>query len=250
MKSALALGTLVALSWSMSPNAHAQDPITPDRPGIGSGSTVLAPGIVHLEGGVSQSSAGGLDQYAIGELLLRLGVSGVELELFLNSFVVQRGEELPVLDETGFQDIGLGIKIPVARDLGDRMDLSLQGVLTVPTGSDTFTNDEWIGGVTALADVSLADGAGVSVNLGVQEGVGASGEVYSLIVTPGVSLGRGVGVYGGWAGFFTEGPDNHFAEGGLTFLPSTDVQLDVNAGWSTDTDEWFVGAGMAVRWGA
>lgn len=246
-----ATGYLSALLLALIPTpVIAQAPISPDRPGIGSGATVLAPGLVHLETGASFSSTDGIDQYAIGEVLVRAGVSGVEVQLFGNSFVVQRSEAFPVLDEEGFQDAGVGLKVPVVRGAGDRLNLSLQGLLSAPTGGQLFTADEWVGALNALADVSLSDRAGVSVNLGIEEGVGALGESYSVIVTPGIALGDGFGAYGGWAGFFTDAGDVDYGEAGLTYLASDDLQVDLNGGWGLDSDEWFVGAGVAMRWGA
>lgn len=247
----IAAGYLSALLLALIPTpVIAQAPISPDRPGIGSGATVLAPGLVHLETGASFSSTDGIDQYAIGEVLVRAGVSGVEVQLFGNSFVVQRSEAFPVLDEEGFQDAGVGLKVPVVRGAGDRLNLSLQGLLSAPTGGQLFTADEWVGALNALADVSLSDRAGVSVNLGIEEGVGALGESYSVIVTPGIALGDGFGAYGGWAGFFTDAGDVDYGEAGLTYLASDDLQVDLNGGWGLDSDEWFVGAGVAMRWGA
>lgn len=247
----IAAGHLAALLLASVPTVlWAQAPITPDRPGIGSGATVLAPGLVHLETGASLLSVNGVDQYAVGEVLVRGGVRGVEVQLFGNSFVVQRSEASSVLDEEGFQDAGVGIKIPLVRGAGDRLDLSLQGVLTAPTGGALFTNDEWIGAVNALADVALSDRAGVSVNLGIEEGVGVLDESYSVIVTPAIALGDGFGVYGGWAGFFRDAGDVDYGEAGLTYLASDHIQIDMNGGWGLDSDAWFLGAGVAMRWGA
>ena len=68
-------------------------------------------------------------------------------------------------------------------------------------------------------------------------------------MTPGLALQGGVGLYAGWAGEFTDSGATHFAEAGLTYLASMDAQLDVNGGWDVDSRDWFVGAGIAVRWG-
>lgn len=223
--------------------------ITPDRPGIGSGATVLAAGLIHLESGLSFSGGGEVDGYSIGEVLVRIGVPGVEVELFGNSYSLTRSDAFPSLDAEGFLDVGLGVKVPLARDVGGRMNLSLQGVITAPTGSDAFTNDEWVAALNALADIGLSDRAGMGVNLGIAEGAGGAGETVSVIVTPGIALSDVMGAYAGWAGFFSDAGDVNFGEGGLTFLLDDDAQLDVNGGWALDADDWFVGAGVAVRWG-
>lgn len=243
---AIAVSLAVVLGFASSLSAQT---ITPDRPGIGSGATVLAAGLVHLESGVSFSGGTEVDGYSIGEVLVRIGVSGVELEVFGNSYLVTRSDALPALDAEGLADVGVGVKVPLARNVGDRMNISLQGVVTAPTGSDAFTNDEWVAALNALADIGLSDRAGLGVNLGVAEGVDGAGETVSVVVTPGVALSDVVGAYAGWAGFFADSGDINFGEAGLTLLLNDDAQLDVNGGWALDADDWFFGAGVAIRWG-
>ena len=240
---------LVALGLATPFGLSGQDAIASDRPGIGSGATVLGRAVLQLETGFSRATVRDVDRYALGELLVRLGVGGLELQAFGNSLVVQRGDG-SVLDREGLQDVGVGAKIPVARGVGERLNLSLHSVVMMPTGSDFLSSHEWVGSISALADVSLTGSAGVSVNVGAEAASDRSAEVFSVIVTPAISLGRGFGAYAGWAGFFSEGPDTSFGEAGLTYLADRDVQLDVNGGWNLDRDEWFLGAGLALRWGA
>ena len=224
--------------------------ITSDRPGIGSGSAVLESGVIQLETGLSIAGGASTDQISIGQVLVRVGFSALELEVFGNSFAIQRSDVAPGLDAEGLQDAGLGVKLPQLRGASDRLDVSIQGILSAPTGATAFTADEWLGALNALADLSLADRLGVGVNLGIAQGAAGADDVVSVIVTPGVSLDGGFGLYGGWAGFLTDAGDTHFAEAGITFLPNPDLQLDLNGGWTPDGDDWFLGGGVALRWGA
>ena len=182
---------------------------------------------------------------------MRVGAPGFEVELFANSYVITRSD-VPsgAVDDEGFQDVGVGFKVPIARDVRGRLNLSLQGVLTAPSGSDAFTSDEWIPAVNALADVALGDRSGLSVNVGYQAGPGTLEDVTTVIVTPGLSLEGRVGLYAGWACLFAAGSATHVAEAGLSYVASADVQLDVNGGWDVEREDWFLGAGVAVRWGA
>lgn len=245
----LCLLTLLALGGP--PRIAAQETIASDRPGIGSGAFVLGPGTIQLETGVDYSSSASARAYSFGQALVRVGAPGFEVEIFANSYVVTRSD-LPsgALDDEGFQDVGVGFKLPIARDVGGRLNLSLQGVLTAPSGSEAFTGDEWIPAFNALADVALGDRSGLSVNFGYQTGPGTLEGVTTVIVTPGISLEGGVGLYAGWAGLFAGGSATHVAEAGLSYLASADVQLDVNGGWDVERENWFLGAGVAVRWGA
>ena len=238
------------LAAAAAPPVFAQETITPDRPGIGSGATVVSPGIFQLESGVGYAGADGVDVLSVGQLFLRYGVGGaVEFELLANSFVSRSIEAGgATVDEDGVEDLGVGAKVRVAT--GERATFSLQGIVTAATGSAAFTSDQWYGTLNGLLDVGLSERAGVGVNLGVRPAVGDLATVVAASVTPGVALDGGFGVYGGWAGTFVSGGDVNFVEAGGTFLADTDVQLDVNGAWAVDTDDWFIGAGFAIRWGA
>lgn len=241
----LATGTAV---WNGA--LAAQSTISSDRPGIGSGSYVMEAGLVQLEVGAAYSSSSAGSAYSLGQALVRIGVPGVEVQLFGNSWVVARSDTPSASDTDGLQDLALGVKVPVAESLDGGARFSVQGILTTPTGSDGFSSDEWIPALNALIDLSLSERAALAVNLGYQAGPGPLDDVFGLILTPGLSLDGGFGVYGGWAGSFSSGGNAHFAEGGLTWLASNDMQFDLNGGIDVDSNDWFFGAGVAIRRGA
>lgn len=227
--------------------ARAQETIASDRPGIGSGSFALSSGL-QVETGLQLSSSEAADAYSVGQALVRIGTPALELELFANSFVIQRGKTVPEADTEGFQDVGVGVKVPVLRG-GQGPALSLQGIVTAPSGAAGFTADAWVSAVNALADIPLGGRAGIGVNLGWQGGDGVT-DATSVIATPALSLGGGFGVFAGWAGSFSSDGDAHFAEGGLTYLPTPDIQLDLNGGRDVERGDWFLGVGLATRWGS
>lgn len=238
----------VALGLAAAVPGGAQETIASDRPGIGSASVVVAPGVLQAEFGTAWAGGPGPDALAIGQLLVRYGIAGVELEFLGNSWVNSRGEGANGAD--GFEDAAVGVKVPVARGIGDRADLSLQGLLTVPTGSEGLGSDEWIPTVVALADVALGEAAALGVNLGFSKGSGAVEDQVTASVTPSVGLTASLSAYAGWAGSFVDGTQSDWLEAGLAYLSGPDLQLDLNGAISPDTDRWFVGVGMAVRTGS
>ncbi len=227
--------------------AEAQETIATDRPGIGSGSYVLDAGTVQLEAGAAFASTGPVDSYVLGQTLLRFGLPGLEVQALLNSLVVQRG---PGGDAEGVEDIGVGVKTRLLEQPDGGLAVSVLAAITAPTGAASVSNDEWVPSATLLADLSLTDRWGMSANLGYQVGLGSIEDVFSIILTPGVSLpGRDdIGVYFGYAGFFAGGDSEHWLEAGITLLASRTLQFDVNGGIETGANDYFLGFGIATRW--
>lgn len=231
------------LAWALP--LSAQETIASDRPGIGSGAAVVGQGILQAEFGGAWFGGPGSDALGLGQLFVRYGMGAFELEFLGNSWIqVQDG------GPEGFQDLGVGAKLRVARGIGGRADLSLQGTVSAPTGSDGIGSDEWVPTLVALSDVSLGDASAVSVNVGWQLPAGTLDDALLFAsVTPSLALTDRVGAFAGWAGSFWDGGDESWIEGGLTLLAGPDLQLDVNGATSPDTDRWFVGVGAAVRTG-
>ncbi len=229
--------------------AEAQETIAADRPGIGSGSYVLDAGTVQLEAGAAFASAGPFDSYSLGQALVRFGLPGLEVQALLNSLVVQRG---PGGDTEGVEDLGVGVKTRLLERPDDGLAVSAFAAISATTGAAFVSNHEWVPSGTLLADLSLTDRWGVSANLGYQVGVGPIEDVFSIILTPAVSLpGRDdIGVYFGYAGFFAGGGggNEHWLEAGITLLASRNLQFDVNGGIETGANDYFLGFGISTRW--
>ncbi len=238
--------TVLLLGLSAPAAAQERPPapaIAADRPGAGTGSHVLAGGIFQAEGGLEYAESAGADRYSFGQLLLRYGLPAVEVRAGINSFVVQRGAD----DEEGFEDVTAGVKVPLVREL------SFQGSLlagaTLPTGARPFTADDPIFEGSALADWSPAGPASLSLNVGYASSFDGDGGTVSVSATPSFSVpgAGGLGLYAGYAGSFSDGADRNLAEAGLTYLVGSDTQIDLNSGLELDSDDFFLGIGLARR---
>jgi hypothetical protein len=214
--------------------------IMSDRPGIGSGAYVLAPGESQIEAGAGIASPREVLQ--LGQGLFRIGLPAIELQAILNSFQTQ-------LDggASGFQDFGIGAKARIVEKDGTR--LAFLASLLLPTGAEAFTVGEAVMGASLLYATPLTTALGLSVNgrysIGFEQGDG----LFTLIITPGLAIpgDSGLAVYGGYAGFYGSGSPYHWLEGGVTLALGTETQLDANAGWTVDGDDYFVGLGLAWR---
>jgi hypothetical protein len=240
-----ALGALL-IAGLFATNAAAQGPaetIVPDRPGLGDGAHVVGAGVVQLEAGTSLARAGAASTVTVGESLVRIGLGGsLELRLLPGSVVFAPGE-------SGALDPAVGLKVPLRRgDEGPRFSAVLGA--TLPVGSDAFTSDESTGSATLVGEFGVTNVVGVAVNVGYSFPLDDVGEgVYALIVTPGLSIASvdGLGIYGGYAGFYGDAGDVHMIEAGVAYAATSNAQLDLNWGRETDSGSWFLGFGVAVR---
>jgi hypothetical protein len=250
LRAALLGGLLAGLAgFPTRSAAQAREPsttIASDRPGLGDGAHVLAPGVWQAELGFSVDGGGDVRLYSIGQGVLRFGLTKLEVRVYPNSFVLRRGDG--PADE-GLQDPAIGIKVPLSGP--DReVRSSLVAGLTLPVGSDAFTADDATGFSTLVLERSLSESVNLAVNAGYSFPFGALGDgTLALLVTPAFPIGNAenLSAYAGWAGYFADGDDRHVLEAGLAYLAHADVQLDVNGGWDPGADAWFLGFGVAMR---
>ena len=217
--------------------------ILSDRPGLGDGAHVLAPGVWQVEMG-GQLMASTPRRYSFGQGLIRGGFSPLELRIYANSFVVDGGDG----SDLGVEDLGVGAKVPLSEG---RWRWSVLGLMTVPTGTDDFSARRVTGGGTLIGETSLTNAIGLALNAGYVAPLNGLGDgTFSVILTPGVSISAipGLSAYAGVASYLGEGPDQNFLEAGVAYLSNADVQLDLNWGIETDSRDWFLGVGFARRW--
>jgi hypothetical protein len=115
----------------MMPSLASAQELTSDRPDFTESVVVVSR--PQLESGYTMTRTEGITRHAIGELLLRLGITHrVELRLSANSYVLTRGAGT---ETGGIEDAGVGAKL----SLSPRAAL-IAGV-GVPTGGDAETAD-------------------------------------------------------------------------------------------------------------
>jgi hypothetical protein len=143
-------------------------PFSADRPGFTTAPTLVAPGRQQIETGYAYARDGAERGHAVGELLLRAGLtSAVELRLALNSYELALS---PTGRTSGLADAGLGAKIRLARG-GDgpglRPETALLVAASVPTGSRAFGRHRSEPEAALLATWSAPRSLALTVDVGV-----------------------------------------------------------------------------------
>jgi hypothetical protein len=226
----------------------AQENYTADRPGIGNGSYVVEPGVFGLETGVQLSTDDVVNQFDIGQMLLRFGlIEGLEVRALLNSFSTQYFDQTDAVN-SGFQDLGLAAKVKLFESPTSGTRISSIAKLSVPVGASAFTANEIVPTLFVLADQSISDNLSVSGNAGYTFGVGDLNDSWLLSLTPGFAFPKqqNLSFYAGYAGIFSGGTINeHYAEVGLALIVNDGAQLDINAGYELEQEALFIGIGFA-----
>jgi hypothetical protein len=237
----------VAVGFGLSVPVHAQ--ISADRPGFGDGTATVAPGT--FQAGLGYAFNGnGINSHELGQLLLRLGVTpSLELRGGVGSYVVN---ESPF--DNGYAGTSVGAKVRLFQN--ETSALSGVATLGLPTGTGVYDSID----DRARQELKLAfDGAlGDDITLGINGGTSfyyASGvqddRDFQVLFIPTLSfsVAENTGAYVGYAGFYDDGPNSNWVEGGVTYLYNSNTQLDVNTGLRVDDngDDFFFGVGVARR---
>lgn len=256
----LAVATLSALAAVGT--AHAQQPLVADRPDFTEAPGTVGPGAAQLEFGYTFSrgpDAGAtVTSHSLGEPLLRLGLLAEWFELRVGAGLVAERTRMKgaTLDENGFEDLYLGVKLALREQNGVIPALGILPQATLPTGSDRFSGDQVLPGLNLVYSWDVTGAFSLAGGTQVNRAVGESGEAiaeWAQSLSGGFGLGERHGLFGEWFAVFPNEPGGiraeHYLNTGLTWLLTDDVQWDirVGAGLNDRANDVFFGTGLAVR---
>lgn len=237
------------------------DPIVTDRPDFTEASSTVGEGVFQAEMGYTYYYDGAASphesSHVYPELLLRGGVLADWLELRLGQTLVTLDE--PGSSSTGFADMYLGVKIGMVPQYGLIPELSIVPQLTVPTGASDQRADRVLYGVSLFYSWSVLSESyiGATTQFNQREGDEA-GDMYTSFaqaLVTGTRWDNHWGSYIEWFALFADSAvgdeDSHYANGGITYLVSKDLQLDVRLGTRLQDrfgEEIFTGVGLSVRY--
>ena len=217
-------------------------------------------GVLQIEFGYTFSGdwSGGnsVQTHTPGELLLRAGVAADWLELRVAASPVTRVDsEGSGASDTGIEDLYLGAKLELTRQMGRLPSLALIPQMTLPTGSTLFSGGRALPGVNLIYSWDVPGGLSVAgstqVNLAVADGDHSYPE-WAQSAVAGTGLGTRGGVYGEWYAFLppeADAPKEHYLNAGLTWLTADDSQWDfrIGVGLNDAAEDFFAGVGAAIR---
>ena len=246
---ALLLGAAVLAGTG---GASAQGPeLVTDRPDQTESATVVPRGLWQLETGYLFARDGGVDRHAAPGTLLRVGLGGrTELRVGHAGIMGREGRR-----GAGDSELGAKINLIPSAD-GWWPELALLGAVSLPTGDHAFSSD----GADPSFLLAFAHELLPRLSLGYNAGAAWESEagrpgrdariVYSLALGVGLTdrLGTFLEIFGDRqvTGAVATSAS---VDGGLTFLLTDVLQLDVSVGRGLrgPADDLFIGTGLSLR---
>jgi hypothetical protein len=242
---------LAAASTSASAGGEIRDPLVGDRPDFTESTETIAPRRVQLEAGAT-AEQGDLDVLTIGETVIRIGLARRwELRVGANSWV---SVDSPSGDDSGFDDPSLTAKVRFNPD-DERLAVGLLFGSTLALGDDDVGAPDEQPVVKLLLGGEFSPRLAWGANAGYVRASESGGRFdqlsgsFSLGVGVSERLGAFVEVYG-----FSEesegGDTSTYADTGVTYLLSDDLQVDARIGSGIDGNDvdLFLGGGVVKRW--
>lgn len=238
-------------------------PLVTDRPDFTEATSTVGDGVAQIEFGwtytYDSDGSTSVRNHSYGEPLLRYGVLQNWLEFRLAAFPVNQRTTTAggSTSSSGAEDLYLGFKIGLTPQDGMLPEMALIPQMTVPTGSSAFSSNRTLLGTNLLygweltEDISTA--GSTQFNESVDGGTGTTYTEWAQSWTVAFSLTDELGAYTEWYGLFASGADTaqneHYFNGGFTYLLSDDVQFDIRAGVGLNdaAADYFIGTGLSIR---
>lgn len=244
----------VALLASTGGPSVAQQMVT-DRPTFTESTSTVPAGIYQLEAGYTFERFGRTDSHQIGEALLRTGlIEGLELRFGLPSFRSAKREAPGALDQSGFGDGFLGMKLGLFESgVGEGLpSLALLLGTGVPVGDDVFGAGGWEPEAKLALGWSLTERLGLGANIDyTQRDPGAADrfDEWGAGVALAFPLTERLGGFGEYFAIRPDvGTDLDYLDAGVTWLMNPHLQLDARIGVGVGSpvdDDFFIGVGFS-----
>ena len=234
-----------------------REPLVSDRPDFTESTATMAPGDVQAEGGYTFARAASEKSSAVGELLIRVGVThGAELRVEPGSYSWVTS---PTGRQSGRDDGVIGAKVRLHEVADERPSpvptVSLVLASSIPTGSDAFRQSRTRPEVKLAGEWTLTRHVGVGVNFDVARPIADTRRYTELAASAsfGFDLSPNLGAFAEAFGFAREiegAKHTRYLDTGLTASLSPSWQVDVRGGLGLNrtAPDYFVGTGLVRRW--
>jgi hypothetical protein len=242
MKKIFGLFVIISLSlitYNSFSQTTAEQPISPDRPGVGTPPSLVPENHFQLETGFlydrSHPDGTTTKVYSYNQSLFRFGVlSFAEIRLSTDYTKTEVKNSDGTASVTGFGPITLGTKIALLQEKRVIPQTSLMANFTLPkTGLADYRVNNVAPSVYLLFQNSLSDDVSLGYNIGLEWDDDSNQSTTFYAVNLGLRLTDKLSCFVENYGYFNPTSNDFYVDGGLAYLLTKKIQLDVSGGIST-----------------
>ena len=224
--------------------AVAQETYSPDRPGMATGTGLMAPGSIDWESGMECDWTSDSHSWLLPTTMVRLGLTKyAELRLEYDGSLDKDGDHW----RYNVQPLVIGTKLRACDGHGWVPDISIMANLSIPC-TKALTDEMHVAPqIYALFNNDINEHFSIGYNVGAEWNGVSTKPIAFVAVCLGAGITDHLGAFLESYNYFGHGDAQCCADFGLNYMLTDRLQLDVNAGlpFCHPRDGAFVGIGVA-----
>jgi hypothetical protein len=220
--------------------------LTVDRPGIAESPFTVAPGTIQFETGFDYFSRANGDLYYLPGMLFRTGLSNsAELRITERQIIDNSGEK----SLSGFSPLNVGVKVHIIRQQRWIPETDILTNLVIPLGSSALQPNGLGHELLLLFQHDFAEKFAINYNIGYLWYNVEQGEIFTASFCFNSLPTKRIGTFVEYFTFAASWPGEQGVDGGMTYLLTPHLQLDLSGGVSRQNSNtnFFLSTGFSVR---
>jgi hypothetical protein len=220
--------------------------LTVDRPGIAESPFTVEPGTFQFETGFEYYNRANGEVIFLPTMLFRTGLSNsAELRITERQTIDKTGEEAI----SGLSPLYVGVKVHIVKQKKWIPETDILTNLVIPLGSGRLQPNGLGHELLLLFQHDITEKFAINYNIGYLWFNIEQGEIFTGAFCINYLPTRRVGLFVEYFTLSTSWPGEHGADGGMTFLLSPHLQLDLSGGisWQDRETNYFLSTGFSFR---
>lgn len=243
----IVLGLLIYLTVSNQLRAQTElNELTVDRPGIAESPFTVSPGTFQFETGFDYYNRNNKEVYFLPVMLFRTGLSkNAELRITEKHIIDKKGEK----PQQGFSPLNVGVKVHIIKQDRWIPETDILANIVIPLGNSYLQPNGLGHEILLLFQHDISKKTAVNYNIGyLWDGIHDQPVLTGSLCFNYLPI-KQVGLFVEYYLFSSSWPGEHGVDGGMTYLLTPHLQLDLSGGVSIQEGQtnYFASTGFSVR---
>lgn len=220
--------------------------LTVDRPGIAESPFTVSPGTFQFETGFDYYSRQNGDIYFLPTMLFRTGLSNnAELRITERQTIDKTGEKTV----NGFSPLYVGVKVHIIKQRRWIPETDILTNLVIPLGDGPLQPNGLGHELLLLFQNDISEKFAINYNMGYLWFNIEQGEIFTGSLCFNYLPTKRVGLFVEYFTLSTSWPGEHGVDGGMTYLLTPHLQLDLSGGisYQEGNPNYFISTGFSFR---